>query len=199
MIVPLKLSVVSGSTLPVSQVQRREEALTLYDKNAIDNLELLKFMDWPKADEVVTRMNAGPVNEFINKMMSAGMPEEMAEYMSEVASMDENKLEHSLDRTETPMFNQVFQFEGMQPDIKQETEVAKAQAEVEESNARTEKALADTKKILAEADKDIASIRQTDERIKIDRAKTVSDARHNAKELAIKEKVVNKPEPANAK
>ena len=195
MIVPLKLSVVSGSTMPVSQVQRREEALTLYDKNAIDAEELLKFMEWPKADEVVNRMAKGPVTEFIEKMMSAGMPEEMSEYMNEVASLEDNKLERALDRTELPFFNQVFNFEGMDPDVKQEIDIAKAQAEVDEANARTEKLGADTEEIMARAEKDLASIRQTDERIKIDRGKTVSDARNKAKELAIKEKEADKPEP----
>ena len=42
MIVPLKLTIVSGSTMPKSQVQIREEAIELYDKGAIDNQELLK-------------------------------------------------------------------------------------------------------------------------------------------------------------
>ncbi len=198
MIVPLKLSVVSGSTMPVSQVQRREEALTLFDKGAIDEKELLHFMDWPKADEVVNRMNEGPVNEFITKMLSTGMPEEMSEYMGEVASMDENKLERSLDRTELPMFNQIFEFTGMQPDVKQETDIAKAQAEVKESTARAEKIGADTEETRARTEKDMASIRQTDERIRIDRAKVVSDTRIKEQELDIKEKIADKPEPVNA-
>lgn len=195
MIVPLKLSVVSGSTMPVSQVQRREEALSLYDKNAIDAKELLKFMEWPKADEVVTRMAKGPVTEFVEKMLSAGMPEEMSEYMGEVASLEDNKLERALDRTELPFFNQVFNFEGMEPDVKQEIDVAKAQAEVDEANARTNKVVAEIEKVTAETEKELASIRQTDERIKIDRGKTVADARNKAKELKIKEIEASKEEP----
>lgn len=199
MIVPLKLTVVSGSTLPVSEVQRREEALTLYDKNAIDAEELLKYVEWPKAHEVVTRMAQGPVNEFIEKMLEAGMPQEMAEYMSEISQLEDNQLTRALDRGETPEFNQVFAFEGMQPDEKKEADLAKTQAEIEESQARARKIIADEEETLARADKELASIRQTDERIKLDRAKTVSDAKNKEKELAIKEKEANKPEPvANA-
>lgn len=198
MIVPLKLSVVSGSTMPVSQVQRREEALTLYDKNAIDTEELLKFMEWPKVDEVVTRMNNGPVSEFIDKMLEAGMPEEMSEYMNEVSALDENKLERALDRTELPFFNQVFNFEGMEPDAKQEIDLAKAEAEVNESSARTDKIIADTEAVSVSSEKELASIRQTDERIKIDRGKTVADAKSKERELNLKEIEVNKPETNNA-
>jgi len=175
MIVPMKLSVVSGSTMPRSEVQRREEALSLFDKQAIDAEELLKALDWEKPDEVVTRMAKGPVNEFIEKLTMAGMPQEMSEYMGEVASLDDKKLERKLERAEMPYFNQTFAFEGMQPDVKQEIEIARARAEVGEAEARTQKLVNEVNAVNASAQKDIESIRQTDERIKIERAKVVND------------------------
>jgi len=188
MIVPMKLTVVNGSTMPVSNVQRREESLTLYDKGAIDNEELLKMLEWPKYNEVVTRMESGPVGEFVTKLIDAGMPEEMAQYFNEISELDEKKLERGLERGEIPFFNQVFQFEGMQPDVKSEIDIQKAQAEVEESNARTNKLGADADEIMARAEKERASIGQTDERIKIERAKVAADARNKAREMQIKEK-----------
>ena len=190
MIVPMKLTVVNGSTMPVSNVQRREESLTLYDKGAIDNEELLKVMEWPKYGEVVNRMKEGPINEFVGKLIDAGMPEEMAQYFGQVAEVDEKKLKRGLERGEIPFFNQVFTFEGMQPDIKREIEIASAEAEVEESNARVEKLNADIEVSLAIAEKERASIEQTNERIKIDRAKVAADNRNKQRELKVKE---NKP------
>jgi len=188
MIVPMKLTVVSGSTMPVSNVQKREESLTLYDKGAIDNEELLKNMDWPKYDEVITRMNRGPIGDFLSRLVEAGMPEEMMEYMDEISKFDNKKLERGLERNEIPYFNQVFQFEGMQPDVKQEIEIARARAEVTESDARSKKLEADRIEILARADKEAASIDQTDERIKIERAKVVSNNKIKQQELSVKEK-----------
>jgi hypothetical protein len=74
-----------------------------------------------------------------------------------------------------PYFNQTFAFEGMQPDVKQEIEIARARAEVGEAEARTQKLVNEINAINASATKDTESIRQTDERIKIERAKVVND------------------------
>jgi len=54
--VPARLSVVSGSTMPVSRVQQREEALALYEMGAIDRRELLEKLDWSSRAGVLERM-----------------------------------------------------------------------------------------------------------------------------------------------
>jgi hypothetical protein len=195
MIVPMKLTVVSGSTMPVSNVQKREESLTLFDKGAIDSQELLRTLEWDNFKEVVNRMAQGPINAFLEKLVTAGMPEEISQYMSEIGAMEDHKLERAIDRHEISMFNEAFNFQGMNPDVKQEIAIAKARAEVTESDARSNKLKAEIEAVLANAKKEIESIRQTDERIKIDRAKIVTDSRNKEKELAIKEKEANKPEP----
>ena len=46
LLIPGRIDVVSGSTMPVSKVQQREEALGLYEKGVIDQEELLKRMEW---------------------------------------------------------------------------------------------------------------------------------------------------------
>lgn len=191
MIVPMKLSVVSGSTMPRSEVQRREEALTLYDKQAIDNEELLKTLDWPKADEVVNRMQQGPIQGFLERMMVVGMPEEMTEYFGEIASMDDKEVERAVERNEIPFFNELFAFEGVQPDEKRQLDLDKLRAELAESNARTEKLRADIEQTLATADKEAASIEQTDERIRIDKGSAVSATRLKERELEIREKEID--------
>jgi len=57
--VPARLTVVSGSTMPVSRVQQREEALALYQIGAIDRRELLDALDWSGRAGVLARMQEG--------------------------------------------------------------------------------------------------------------------------------------------
>jgi hypothetical protein len=54
--VPARLTVVSGSTMPVSRVQQREEALALYEMGAIDRRDLLEKLDWSSRTAVLARM-----------------------------------------------------------------------------------------------------------------------------------------------
>jgi len=56
--VPARLTVVSGSTMPVSKVQQREEALALYQMGAIDRRELLEKLDWSGRAAVLERMDS---------------------------------------------------------------------------------------------------------------------------------------------
>ena len=58
--VPARLTVVSGSTMPVSRVQQREEALALYAMGAIDRRDLLEKLDWSSRAAVVARMEQQP-------------------------------------------------------------------------------------------------------------------------------------------
>lgn len=54
--VPARLTVVSGSTMPVSKVQQREEALSLFKMGAIDRQDLLEKLDWSGRAAVLERM-----------------------------------------------------------------------------------------------------------------------------------------------
>lgn len=58
--VPARLSVVSGSTMPVSRVQQREEALALYEMGAIDRRDLLEKLEWSGREALLGRLEAGP-------------------------------------------------------------------------------------------------------------------------------------------
>jgi hypothetical protein len=46
----------AGSTLPVSKTARFQQAITLFDRGAIDQQELLKSAAWPKWEQVMARM-----------------------------------------------------------------------------------------------------------------------------------------------
>ncbi len=54
--VPARLTVVSGSTMPVSRIQQREEALALYGMGAIDRQDLLEKLDWSNRAAVLARL-----------------------------------------------------------------------------------------------------------------------------------------------
>jgi hypothetical protein len=58
--VPARLSVVSGSTMPVSRVQQREEALALFEMGAIDRRDLLEKLDWSGREALLGRLEGGP-------------------------------------------------------------------------------------------------------------------------------------------
>ena len=45
----------AGSTLPVSKTARFQQAITLFDRDAIDQQELLRAANWPKWEEVLRR------------------------------------------------------------------------------------------------------------------------------------------------
>ncbi len=60
--VPARLAVVSGSTMPSSKAQRREEAIALFSMGAIDRRELLETLDWPGFAEIAARMEGKPEN-----------------------------------------------------------------------------------------------------------------------------------------
>jgi hypothetical protein len=61
--VPARLTVVSGSTMPVSRVQQREEALALYQMGAIDRRDLLEKLDWSGRSAVLERMERDETEE----------------------------------------------------------------------------------------------------------------------------------------
>ena len=91
MIVPAKLTVVTGSTMPRAQLQQREEAMDLFKAGAIDQAELLRKLEWPNRAEVVKRMQAGPVGAIIERLSALGFPPEALQAIQEVASMDDKE------------------------------------------------------------------------------------------------------------
>ena len=52
------IEVQSGTSLPFMKQKRSNLAIQLFDKQAIDQEDLLEKLDWPKADQVMKRMKA---------------------------------------------------------------------------------------------------------------------------------------------
>jgi|LSQX01.2.fsa_nt_gb hypothetical protein len=106
---PINMTVVTGSTMPVSRIQQREEAITLYQGNAIDAQELLEKLDWSGRDEVLKRMMAGPIGVIMDKMQTVGLPPELLTYFQTVAQMDTKDLQKMLESGELPTFDKLME------------------------------------------------------------------------------------------
>lgn len=103
MIVPSKLTVVSGSTMPQSKVQQREEALDLFKLNAIDRAELLEKLDWSGRSAVVQRMEKGATFDFIDRLAQMGAPPELTEVYGEIMSLPRDDFDKMLEAGEIPL------------------------------------------------------------------------------------------------
>lgn len=154
MIVPAKLTVVSGSTMPVSQVQRREEARELYKLQGIDAKELLDAHDWPNADDVVQRMQAGPLGEAMDKLGAVGVPPALLEYIKGVATSKPQDIEKAAKDGKLPDFMTALKqaLTGQQegPSMAEQAATGKVAAEAAKAHASADKDTADTQRILIE-------------------------------------------------
>jgi len=189
MVIPARITVVSGSTLPVSKVQQREEAITLFDKGAIDEQELLKKLEYDGWQEIVKRMREGPLGQIMGRLQLSGVPEPLIEYFQQVAQMEEDALKDALRKNEAQAFpqvlEQVMQEGGIQGDPIQEqmqqAELAKIQMEVARLRAEAMKAEADSmlkqEQVVTERVKQqiqVQGVKFDEEKLQIERAKVVS-------------------------
>ena len=141
LLVPAKLTVVAGSTLPRSQVQVREEAIELYRMAGIDRQELLTRLDWPSVRDVVERMNAGPYGELFAKLQTAGMSPETLQVLQQIAGLDKKDIARAMEKGVIPPLDAVLQqtYSGQpapQPPPDPEAMVAQAEVELKMAEAR---------------------------------------------------------------
>jgi len=137
MIIPAKLTVVTGSTLVKSRMQEANEALELFKAQAIDTEELLKKLDWPDWKQVLKRMQAGPFGAFFEKLLAMGAPEGLINLFEQVMQLDEKDFKRALEKGEIPPFETILEAiaqggEGEPPpDPMQVVEVQVKQAETQ--------------------------------------------------------------------
>lgn len=93
LILPAKLTVVSGSTLPRAEGARRDEATNLFQAGAIDDVALLEELDWPARGEVLERKRAGQAGMLVERLTAAGAPPELLAAVQELAQMDDKAFE----------------------------------------------------------------------------------------------------------
>jgi hypothetical protein len=187
MMIPAKLGVVSGSTMPVSRIQEREEALELFKLQAIDHEELLKKMDWADWKNVVARMKAGPDGMNLEKMRVMGFPELLLQALGEVFAMEQNDFEKAIEAGQIPPFAALLpspeELSGEEPDMP-----PAEKAELEEIAAKIEKLMAEVQLIHAKIETEkvdqqvkMAGVEFDREKLLIERAKTVSSIQRDAK------------------
>jgi hypothetical protein len=151
--IPGKINVVNGSTMPVSLIQKREEAVVLFKMGAIDQEELLKAVDWDNWREVINRMQQGPLGEFLEKLALVGVPEELLIVFKQVASMDDKEIEKAVKDGKIPPFIEVLQaILQQQPETPPDPEMLKAQNEAIETQAK----VAETEAKIREIDSKVA-------------------------------------------
>lgn len=182
MIVPAKLEVVSGSTMPVSKVQQREEAISLYQMGAIDRQELLKKMDWPEWKEVNARMDAGVQGMMLQRLMEMGMDEQAAGILQQVFSLEQDDFEKAMEKGEVPMLDQIMAPPeaggGQQTNPSENAEIEVKMAQVEKIRADIQKVFAEIQAIQAETEVKFHGVEFDREKLSIERARTVNDMRN---------------------
>lgn len=182
MILPVKLTVVSGSTMPVSKIQQREEAIALHERGAIDQQELLERLDWPNRGELIKRMQLGPIGVAMQKLSAIGTPEQLVEFMAQIVTMDDKEFKRAAEQGKLPSFMAILQ-QIMAQQAGQEQppdpESMKAQAEVEKILA--DRDLVREKIVTEQVNQQAtqAGIRFDEEQLKIKRAEVVTKAEAN--------------------
>ena len=138
MLVPARLTVVSGSTLPRAEIARREEALELFKAGAIDDKELLRSLDWPNRSEVLRRKEEGLLGPVFQRMSQLGLPQEILQIMQETSQMDDKEFQKAMESGSLPQL-------GMEtPDDPM------TQADLSVKNAELEVKQAEAEKVRAE-------------------------------------------------
>lgn len=179
---PSKLIVVSGSTMPISRIQEREEALALFQMGAIDLEELLKKVDWPDRKNVIKRVQQGPLGAFIEKLAKLGLPEPFIQYFQQIASMDPKEFEKLLKKGELPTIPELVKAfqqsggkfgQGSSP--MEQAEVEAKMAEIRKLNAET--ALTTEKINTEKTQQEVsrAGVAFDQESLKLEKAKTVAE------------------------
>jgi hypothetical protein len=186
--IPAKLTVVTGSTLPVSRVQQREEALTLFQQQAIDRADLLDKIEWPNRTQVLERMKQGPIGEAMKNLETIGVPSDLLKIFMQAAMADPKKLQDALEKGKFPTFSHIFKAmltdmqaaQGQQPEQPQGDPVQQAEASLKVAEA--EKTKAETQliveKIMTEKVNQLvkeAGMKFDEQKLAMDRAKIVKD------------------------
>lgn len=144
--IPAKLTVVSGSTMPRSQIQKREEAIELRKLGAIDDVALLQALDYPNWREIIKRMQLGPIGMFLEMLATAGVPPPILEYFGAIQKFeDPEKVKRAVEKGELPAFLQILtalmESGGNAPpelSIPEQAEIELKTAQADEVRAKTE-------------------------------------------------------------
>ena len=193
MILPSKLNVISGSTLPRSKIQEREEAMELYGQGAIDGHELLKSLEWPHWKEVVKRMQLGPLGDLLEKLEKLGFPPQVIEAMAELQQIDMKDFDKMLEQGNIPTAQELLAppEEGEQIPPTDQAEIEKTMAEVQKTLAEVQLTMEKINTEKVEQMVKLAGVEFDKDKLAIERAKTVKDIEATEEELKLKDKEID--------
>ncbi len=194
LIMPAKLTVVTGSTMPISRVAQREEAMELFKLRAIDGQELLTKLDWGSRGDVIKRMMQGPLSAAGNNYQAMGMPPQLIQLLMNVAQVPPKEMKKMLEDGTIPDFKIlagiIGQMLGEQPT--EQGPSAEESAEVQLKVAQAKKLEAESiltiEKIATERmnqEKMIAGVRFDKEKLKIERAKVIASVETEVNKMLI--------------
>jgi hypothetical protein len=183
LLAPTRLTVLSGSTLPKSRIQQREEAIELFKLRAIDNEELLKAIDWENRKEVIQRMKMGPIGEFLQRI-SKLLPPAIVQQLVPYAKMDAKDFQKLLQSgkikpIQMPQQGQdmlqqqaiAIELEAKEANVKKtKKEIEKVEAERQLTMAKTRKEMVDSNVAIEGVNFDVQKLRIENERLEMERA-----------------------------
>lgn len=79
----------SGSTVAKTESQEQQQAVQLYQLGAIDRQALLEMLDFKNWKEVIERMGENQLDEALNILIKAGLPEKSAKNMKKALLRDQ--------------------------------------------------------------------------------------------------------------
>jgi hypothetical protein len=196
LILPIKLSVVSGSTMPVSRIQEREQAISLTEKGLADQKYLLDKLDVSGGDEIIKRMQEGPLADLISKLTELGFPPPIIQLMQMLQKIDPKNFERAIKDGKMPTFEQLLT--GQQPTKPGEGAAAQPtvnpqveQAQVAGEKAKAAKAIAEAQLISEKINTEkieqqvkAAGMEFDNQKLEIERARLVNDIQAKRNELA---------------
>lgn len=192
LIAPAKLIVVSGSTMPISKVQEREEALALFQMGAIDLEELHKKLEWPDRKSLLRRMELGPIGQFVEKLVALGLPEPFAQYFMQIAQMEPKDLKKGLEKGEIPTISALLQAFLQSGGMAAEPPNPKEEAEIQETMAKVQLLVAqaaltqeqiNSERVQQEVSK--AGVGFDEKKLRIEEAETLQGIKHDIEQLQL--------------
>ncbi len=149
--IPANVMVVAGSTMPVSDIQRRDETMGLAKGGFVDQKAVLTAFNIPDADDIIKRMQEGPLGEFLNKLKMIGVPDPILQVFHKVGQEDADKVEKALKEGDVPQFMQMVQAVLGQYEAPPDPELMKAENERAETAAKVKELEAKTRETDAKA------------------------------------------------
>lgn len=180
--IPGKINVVVGSTMPVSNIQRREEVLTLAQGGFVDQEYVLEQFNIDNYKDIIKRMQAGPLGQYLQKLAMIGIPQPILQLFQQIGQMDEKEVERGLKEGRLPQFMQIVQqMAGQEPPpdpemVKAQLEQQKLQLEGQKVQLEGQKIQIDTEKTRADIQKLIAEAQRTAAEVELIKQKIESEA-----------------------